>query len=119
MKNPLIPYGLIAVLGIAAVIIFSFVGANQREAILNPEDENAGAELTIDDADAIYQNKCANCHGADLSGSDTMPDLTKVGNKFSQEEIEEIIIKGRGSMPPGMANPEEAKILGEWLEGHK
>lgn len=119
MKNPVIPYGLIAVLGILLVIIISFVGVNQREAILNPENEDVGAELTIDDADAIYQNKCANCHGDDLSGSETMPDLTKVGNDLTKEEIEEIIIKGRGSMPPGQANPEEAKILGEWLEGHK
>jgi len=119
MKNPLIPYGLIAVLGILAVIAFSFVGANQRTAILNPDEANTGEELTIDDADEIYQNKCATCHGSDLSGSDSVPDLTQIGNELDQEEIMDIIINGMGQMPPGMADPDEAEILGEWLEEHK
>lgn len=120
MKNPLIPYGLIAVLGILGVIIFSFLGVEQREAIQNPDTQNEEVQLTLEDAEKIYQNKCSSCHGADLAGSgDMMPALANIGSKLTKDEIKNIIIQGQGNMPPGLATPEEAEILGEWLESKK
>jgi len=117
MKNPVIPYGLIAVLGIIAVIIFSFLGVQNRADITseNNNDNNEPTEISLEDAEEIYQNKCASCHGDDLAGDDNTPGLTEVGSKLSEEEIETIINEGQGNMPAGMATPEEAKILGEWL----
>lgn len=114
MRNPLIPYAIIAVLGIIVVIIISFVGVSQREAIQNPENENTGEEASLD-PEEIFANSCASCHGDDMSGSGDAPDLTQVGNRLDEDEIIEIINEGRGSMPPGTASPEEAEVIAEWL----
>ena len=46
----------------------------------------------------MYKNSCSACHGGDLTGG-VGPDLTKVGSKLSQEEMEKIINEGKGSMP--------------------
>ncbi|WP_368652099.1 cytochrome c550 [Ornithinibacillus sp. 4-3] len=110
-KNPVVPYAIIAILGIALVIILSYVGVNQREAIQNPE-ENADAAEETHDPEEIYQSSCAACHGGDLTGP---PDLTAIGSKYSAEEIQDIINNGRGAMPPGQATPPQAEILADWL----
>lgn len=111
-KNPVLPYGIIAVLGILAVIIISYVGVDQREARENPEEsENNVEELSGED---LFKSNCATCHGDDLSG-DSAPALTDVGSKLSEEEIEDIIINGTGDMPAGQASNEEAPIIAEWL----
>lgn len=115
-KNPVVPYAIIAVLGIFAVILISFLGANQRDARENPE-ENTEEAVTLDDAEAIYKNSCASCHGGDLTG-DSAPDLSQVGNRLDEDEIKDIIINGTdGGMPAGQANNEEAGVLAEWLAG--
>ena len=41
-KNPVIPFAIIAVLGIVAMIIISAAGINQREAIENEEEGGGG-----------------------------------------------------------------------------
>lgn len=122
-RNPVIPYAIIAALGILAVIIISYLGANQRLAIEEDNNDN-GEEATEEveegetamDAEDIFKNSCANCHGDDLSGEGSNPDLTEVGSRLSAEEIEEIINEGQGDMPAEMASPEEAEVLAEWLE---
>lgn len=118
MRNPLIPYAIIAVIGVLAVIIISFVGVPQREAIQNPETEITEGETALD-PEEIYQNSCAGCHGDDLAGSGSNPDLTQVGNRLSEDDIIDIIIEGKGAMPAGLATPEEADVLAEWLEDQK
>ncbi len=111
-KNPVLPYGIIAVLGILAIIIVSYVGVDQREARENPEEsENNVEELSAED---LFKNNCAQCHGDDLTG-DSAPGLTDVGSKLSAEEIEDIIINGQGAMPPGQASDAEAPVIAEWL----
>ncbi|HLR66476.1 cytochrome c550 [Virgibacillus alimentarius] len=123
-KNAVVPYAIIAVLGILTVIIISFVGVNQRDDIQQAEEggEKATEETqegeTSDDPEAIFESNCASCHGADLSGG-AGPDLTKVGGNLSEEEIHDIIINGKGSMPPGMATEEEAGVLAGWLAEKK
>src|SRR5699024_9910831 len=96
-KNPVIPYALIAALGIVLVIVISIVGINQREAMENAdededteqqsdegEDQAEGGDT--DDPDAIFEENCASCHGDDLSG-DMGPNLQEVGGRLSQDEI--------------------------------
>lgn len=112
-KNPVFPYAVIAALGIFAVIIISFAGVGQREARENPEETEETEDLSVED---IFKNNCASCHGDDMEG-DSAPGLTDVGSKYSADEIEDIIINGKDSMPPGQASNEEALELAEWLEG--
>ncbi|WP_042223434.1 cytochrome c550 [Oceanobacillus manasiensis] len=125
-KNPVIPYALIALLGILAVIVISIIGIDQREQIQQAEEGEqteeggessegeSGEGETSDDPEAIFESNCASCHGADLSGG-AGPDLTQVGSRLSEDEIQDIIINGQGSMPPGMATDQEAEVLASWL----
>lgn len=112
IKNPVVPYAIIAIIGICTVIILSYVGVNQREAIQNPD---AAAEaIEAASPEDIYKNSCSACHGAELSGG-SAPDLVEIGSKLSEAEIVDIINNGIGSMPPGMATPPQAEELAKWL----
>ncbi|MFD1850255.1 cytochrome c550 [Oceanobacillus bengalensis] len=116
MKNPVIPYAIIAVIGVLAVIIISYVGADQREALQNEEEggtEVAEGEVSTD-PEAVFSNNCAACHGADLSGG-MGPDLTTIGSKYSSDEIVSIIQNGQGGMPAVQMPAEEASLLADWL----
>jgi len=129
MKRNVLPFGIIAIVGIFAAIIVFYIGVAQQEDIELAE-ENDGEEVTdedgeddedgevADDPEAIFANSCATCHGDDLSG-DMGPDLTSIGSDHSQEDIEEIIAEGQGAMPPGTAPPEEAEVVAEWLSEMK
>lgn len=113
-KNPVVPYAIIAIIGVLLVIVLSYVGVNQREAIENPEEANAGETVELN-AEEIFKNSCAACHGGDLTGA-SAPDLTEVGSKFSEGEIEDIIINGTDAgMPAGLVDNEHAAVLAEWL----
>ncbi|MFQ3542748.1 cytochrome c [Halobacillus rhizosphaerae] len=122
-RNPVIPFAIIAVLGIVAMIVLSTVGGNQREAIQNAE-ENGGkteqdASGSSEDPEKLFEAKCATCHGADLSGG-VGPNLQKVGSRYSAEEIQNIIKNGKGGqMPPGLYGGEQAKKIAEWLAKKK
>ncbi|RFA36387.1 cytochrome C [Virgibacillus dokdonensis] len=123
-RNPVIPFALIAIIGILTIIVISFVGIGQRDDIQQAEEgggekaEESQEGETTDDPEAIYEANCANCHGGDLSGG-MGPDLTQVGSKLSKDEIQNIIINGKGQMPPGLATESEAKVLAEWLAEKK
>lgn len=119
MNRHILPFAIIAIVGIFAAVIVYYIGVSQREDIRLAEEngeevvEENGGETTTD-AESIYASSCASCHGADLTGG-VGPDLTTVGSKLSKEEIEDIINNGIGSMPPGLVGPEEATVLAEWL----
>lgn len=122
-RNPVIPYALIAVTGILLVIILSFVGVGQQEAIKEAEEgggeKKEQTEGGTTDPEAIFQSNCASCHGADLSGG-VGPDLTKVGATYSKEEIKDIIINGKGTgMPAGLVPAPQAEALAKWLAEKK
>lgn len=111
-KNLVLPYAIIAIMGIFVIIIISYVGVEQRNAIQNPEE---AGETEVLDAEDLFKNSCASCHGGDLEGV-SAPALSNVGSKLSEEEIENIINNGiEGSMPAGLVNPQEAAEIAEWL----
>ncbi|ASF39934.1 cytochrome C [Halobacillus halophilus] len=121
-RNPVIPFAIIAVLGIVAMIIVSAAGINQREAIQN-EEENGGEqqqeETTNANPEEMFQSQCASCHGGNLEGG-TGPNLTEVGSRYSAEEIQDIIVNGKGSaMPAGLYTGEKAAALAKWLAEKK
>lgn len=123
MKKNILPFGIIAIVGIFAAIIVFYIGVSQEEEIQLAE-ENDGEEAaddeedddgeTSDDPEAMFANSCATCHGDDLTGG-MGPDLTSVGSDHSAEDIEGIIENGQGDMPPGTASPEEAEVIADWL----
>lgn len=121
MKNAVVPYAIIAVLGVVAVIIISVIGLNHQVEVAEGdnteqvEEGAAGGETAGADAETVYQNNCAMCHGADLSGGGA-PDLSAIGSKYGVDEIKDIIQNGIGGMPPMPAvQGEELDALATWL----
>lgn len=75
-------------------------------------DKKETQEETINEAlaaegEKIVKSSCAGCHGVDLKG-DLGPNLHNLS--LSKEEIIEILIKGRKTMPPGSANGKEEEV---------
>lgn len=122
MKRNILPFGIIAIVGIFISIIVFYVGVHQRDDIRLAE-ENGGEPVeeqgeVVTDPEEIFASSCASCHGQDLSGG-AGPDLTTVGSSLSAEDIQGIIVNGQGSMPGGLVGNEEADILAEWLSEMK
>lgn len=71
------------------------------------------------DAQKIYDQKCSSCHGADMKGQ-VGPNLTKIGSKYSQAEISDILKNGKsGGMPAGLVSGDDATKVAEWLATKK
>lgn len=117
-RNPLMPFVLIFVLGVAGMFFMSFKGLDDMEKIA-AQEENGGEqkeEAQTNGPEALYQSLgCMGCHGTDYAGQGDFPSLLGVGDRLSHEEIVDIIVNGKGNMPPGLATPEEAEELANWL----
>jgi len=72
---------------------------------------------TDDSAFSIVEGTCLACHGADMNGTSNAPSLLGVGNKYSEEEIKQIVMNGRGDMPSygDRFSEEEINQLAAWL----
>ena len=83
--------------------------------------EQTQEEGDFSEAQAIFQNQCVSCHGADLQGTMANTNLTQVGSRLSQEEIAQVITNGRNIMPSfkGKLSEEEINLLAEWLATKK
>lgn len=60
------------------------------------EESDEGASTGDVDAEGVAQNSCASCHGEDFSGA-MGPALA--GTSLSQDEFDDIVRNGQGSMP--------------------
>lgn len=69
-------------------------------------------------AETLYQNSCSACHGGDLTGG-VGPNLTKVGTRLSQQDIEKIINEGKGTMPSKLIDESQAAQVAKWLASKK
>ncbi|WP_077214002.1 cytochrome c550 [Bacillus dakarensis] len=119
-RNPIIPFVLIMVIGIAAMFLMSFKGLGDMEEIA-AEQEGGGEQTDTAAAtpEELYQQAgCIGCHGGDYSGG-VGPALIGVGDKLSPEEIQDILVNGKGSMPGGLVTAEQAPEMAEWLAGLK
>jgi quinoprotein glucose dehydrogenase len=57
----------------------------------------------------VYATACASCHVTDRRGKDRAPSLVGVGNRLSDEQIRQVIERGRGFMPSFANMPEQEK----------
>lgn len=125
MRNAILPYLIIAIVGIVLAAGVSYIGIDHRDAIQNEDnnneennennenDENGGD--SADEAEDVFKQNCAKCHGDDLEG-DSGPDLTEVGDELSEDEIDETITEGTDAgMPGGLIDGEEKEAVVEWL----
>ena len=114
-RNPIIPFVLIMVFGIGLMFLLSFKGLGDAEQMAK---ESEGGEKTEEVADAspeeLYQQSCIGCHGDQLQGV-SAPGLKTVGSKFSEDEIQDILVNGTpGGMPGGLVAGNEEKMA-QWL----
>jgi mono/diheme cytochrome c family protein len=104
------------------ILFLVFLIALVGSAIFPPQKEAAkgGAGETAQiNAEAVFKQNCSSCHGQNLEGI-SGPNLTKVGSKYSVDEIKNIIKNGKGGMPPGMLKKQpEIEAVAKWLSEKK
>ncbi|TSB46745.1 c-type cytochrome [Alkalicoccobacillus porphyridii] len=117
--SPLIPFALIALIGILLMAGLSAYGLFERNAA--EEGENGAEEEVTEIEDPIAageemaQASCINCHGGDLAGA-AGPAINNLDGQYTVEQISEIIQVGIGSMPPQTQyDPAEADAIAEYL----
>lgn len=102
--------GKLAALLMGSTLVLAACGGNE---------EASGDTASAGDPEKIYTQKCSQCHGAELKGQGQFPDISTVGARLSQEEIEKTILEGKGAMPPKLIEGEEAAAVAEWLSAKK
>jgi cytochrome c550 len=113
-RNPLIPFVLIMVMGIGLMFLLSFKGVGDSKDLAKEKEGGEKTEETAEvNPEEFYQQSCAGCHGNQYEGV-SGPALKGVGSKYSKDEIKDILINGKGNMPPGMAAGKEEQMA-EWI----
>jgi mono/diheme cytochrome c family protein len=94
MRNPLVPFALLAVVTAATFAL----------ALWHPFSPTAPADAAPTSGDtargaSVFATTCAGCHGADASGG-VGPALR--GSGVTAAEVESVVATGRGTMPAGL-----------------
>ncbi len=110
-RNPIVPYILIMVLGLGLVFFLSIKGIGDSKELAADNDGDQ-AETEVFEPEAYAQKSCIGCHGGDLTGA-SAPSLHGTG--LSAAEIKEILINGKGTMPPGLVKAENVDEMAEWV----
>lgn len=104
------PYVIIPLLLIVTFGIFFNVVLNQEK---SETKEETKTEVAFD-GEAVYKESCIGCHGDAYKGS-VGPKLTGLSEKYSEEEVANILKEGKGTgMPAGLLKGQEeamAKFL--------
>ena len=108
---------------IGMILLLSACGSNSNDSSNGSTEssdstDSSSEKVEVADAEEIYKQTCFGCHGNNLEGA-SGPALKEVGSKYSEEEIETIIVNGQGSMPGGMVEDAEAEALAKWLAEKK
>ena len=80
------------------------------------KDESASKQS---EGEKLVKTSCATCHGGNLQGVGNTPALDKIGAKYTEEQILNVILNGKGNMPPGMLKGEQAELAAAWLAEQK
>ncbi|BDG80714.1 MULTISPECIES: cytochrome c550 [Bacillus] len=113
--NPLIPFLLIAVLGIGLTFFLSVKGLDDsREIASGGESKSAEKDDANASPEDIYKANCISCHGENYEGV-SGPSLKGVGNKKDVAEIKTKIEKGGNGMPSGLVPADKLDDMAEWV----
>lgn len=118
LKNLLLAAGLGATLALGACGSDDSSSSDTTKEDTSMNDDSSKTETAVN-AEKIFANNCATCHGKNLEGN-VGPNLTKVGSKYSSEEIQKIIKNGKGQMPAGiLKDDKEIVAVADWLADMK
>jgi len=96
------------------------MGASLVLAACGGNEDSTEDTASAGDPEKIYTQKCSQCHGVELEGKGkNFPDISTVGARLSEEEIEKTILEGKGAMPPKLIEGETAAAVAEWLAAKK
>ncbi|GER66924.1 cytochrome c [Weizmannia acidilactici] len=117
-KNPVIPYLLIMVFGLALVFFFSIKGVGDAKQVAK-EKESPKQTQTADsgkfDPESFAKKTCATCHGNNLQGA-VGPNLHGVGKKLSKDKIKDVLKNGTsGGMPAGLVEADHIDEMADWV----
>ncbi|RXZ81645.1 cytochrome c [Paenibacillaceae bacterium] len=110
-----------SVLAIVLAGCFLLVGCSTQSAGQSEgQSPNIGHEVSLAEAEAIYQANCVACHAVDLGGG-VGPSLQKVGGILTRAQIAEQIVAGGSKMPAfrSRLTKEEVDALARWLATQK
>ncbi len=117
-RSPLLPFGIIMIVGVLVMLLLSFKGiGDSRDLAAELEGGDEQTDQVAANPEEIYQSSCIGCHGDQYQGSGSAPALTGVGERLSNEELEDVVVNGRNAMPSGLVSPEQAGDMAEWLSG--
>ncbi|MFJ7932847.1 cytochrome c551 [Sporosarcina sp. NPDC096371] len=112
MKNK-----LLAVMFGAVLVLGACGGAKTDKE--TDKQAGAGGETAAVDPEAVVKSSCIMCHGGNLEGQGNAPSLTDVGSRLSETEIHDVIVNGRGGMPPVKLSDDETNAVAKWLSEKK
>lgn len=117
-KNPVIPYIIIFAIGIGLMFLLSFKGLGDMKEMAKGEEKGTEkTEAVSTKPEDIYKNTCIGCHGDSYQGG-MGPSLKGTG--LSKDEVKDIIVKGKGSMPPQTAlKPEQVEAMADFISNLK
>jgi cytochrome c550 len=119
-RNPLFPFALIAVLGIALILLLSFKGIGDHEEMANGKDEEGQeSEIASASPEEIYQQACISCHGENYEGNGVAPALAGVGGRLDADTIKERIQNGGNGMPANLVPQAKLDDMVEWVSNIK
>ncbi|MEC0684507.1 cytochrome c [Bacillus haynesii] len=113
-RNPLIPFLLIAIMGIGLVFILSIKGLYDAKEIAGEGNKTAQEDKADASPEEIYKANCVTCHGENYEGV-SGPKLKGVGDRMDTGAIKEKIEKGGNGMPGGMVPAEKLDDMAKWV----
>ncbi|ASB88332.1 cytochrome c [Bacillus sonorensis] len=113
-RNPLIPFLLIAIMGIGLVFILSIKGLYDAKEIAGEGNKTAQENKADASPEEIYKANCVTCHGENYEGV-SGPKLKGVGDHLDKGQIKEKIEKGGNGMPAGLVPAEKLDDMAKWV----
>ena len=96
-RNPLIPFALIAALGIIVMFVFSFQGLNKSKELADAKWREAAQ--TASKPEDIVKQSCTSCHGDQLQGA-VGPNLQKLVGNFQRMKLKKFFRKEKAICLP-------------------
>jgi len=113
-RNPLIPFLLIAILGIGLTFFLSMKGLKDEDKIASGGEEQKQEETANATPEELYKQNCLSCHGENYEGG-AGPALKGVGDKLEVADIKKKIQEGGNGMPGGLIPNEKLDEMAEWV----
>jgi len=79
-----------------------YVNANEMAWVLTmieAKKDPLSSETNLEAGQRLYTNTCMSCHGTDRQGSGNNPSLIDINNKYTKQQLTELINTGRRMMP--------------------